>query len=83
MDRIGKMSSTKTLFYLTMVSRNLVQIGSLVKEIQNLLKKYVQFYITLINSKTMANIKQNSSAKKFYFAISGLHTTVYAISSSR
>ena len=45
------------------ISQNLVQIGTLVTEIQNFWKKYAQFYMMPFYSKTMANIKKCLSAK--------------------
>ena len=52
-------------FYFTVVSQYLVKIGPLVTEMQNLWKKYVHFYLMLIYSKTMANIKKTVVEVKF------------------
>ena len=61
--KIRKISSTKSVyfFYFTVVVwTNLVQIGSLITEIQMCGKKYDQFYMMPIYSKIIANIKISS-----------------------
>ena len=59
----------KNLFSLifTIVFENLVQIGSLVTEIQILEKIYIQFYMNQFIPKNMANTEKNSSTKQFSF----------------